>query len=138
MRKCSIVRPTFLVFFLATMTSEAADRILLTRIGPSQAALMLSNSDGSGEVALTKGTLDYNPSWSADGRWIAFTSERDGSADLYRMHADGSGVERLTDDPSYDDQAFSPDGEQVSSFPHGRWGRRICGFSICKRKWRIR
>ena len=96
------------------MASNAADRILLTRIGPSQAPLMLSNSDGSGEVALTKGTLDYNPSWSADGRWIVFTSERDGSADLYRMRANGSGVEQLTDDPSYDDQAaFSPDGKQI-------------------------
>ena len=30
------------------------------------------------------------------------------------MHPDGSGVERLTDDPSYDDQAaFSPDGNRI-------------------------
>ena len=41
-----------------------------------------------------------------------FTSERGGPADLYRIHPDGSGLERLTDDPAYDDQgAFAPDGK---------------------------
>jgi Tol biopolymer transport system component len=102
------------VFCAAALVSSAADRILMTRLGPSKASLMIADLDGTGERALTEGTLDYNPAWSADGKWIAFTSERNGSADLYRMHADGSGVERLTDDPSYDDQAaFSPDGDQI-------------------------
>jgi Tol biopolymer transport system component len=105
--------PIFLLCSTA-MLCCAADRILLTRLGPSEASLMISNPDGSEERALTKGTLDYNPAWSPDGDWIAFTSERNGSADLYRMHADGSAVERLTDDPSFDDQAaFSPDGSQI-------------------------
>src|SRR5580704_5893201 len=93
------------VFCWVALVSSAADRILMTRLGPSEASLMISNRDGSEERALTKGSLDYNPAWSADAKWIAFTSERNGSADLYRMHADGSGVERLTDDPSNDDQA---------------------------------
>src|SRR5262249_47924507 len=49
-----------------------------------------------------------------DGKSIVFTSERDGSADLYRIHPDGSGLERLTDSPAYDDQAaFAPDGTQL-------------------------
>jgi TolB protein len=105
--------PAF-AFCLAALVSSAADRILMTRLGPSQASLMISNLDGTGERALTTGALDYNPAWSADGKWIAFTSERNGSADLYRMHNDGSGVERLTEDPSYDDQAaFSPDGHRM-------------------------
>jgi TolB protein len=70
---------------------------------------------GSGERALTQpGTLDYNPAWSPSGDWILFTSERAGSADLYRIHPDGTGLDRLTDDPAYDDQgALSPDGKQV-------------------------
>ena len=106
--------PVF-VFCFAALVSSAADRILMTRLGPSEASLMISNLDGTGERAITKGALDYNPAWSADGKWIAFTSERNGSADLYRMHADGSGVERLTEDPSYDDQAaFSPDGNRIA------------------------
>lgn len=43
-----------------------------------------------------------------------FTSERDGSADLYHARPNGADLERLTDSPAYDDQAaFSPDGRQI-------------------------
>jgi Tol biopolymer transport system component len=100
-----IMKLLVFVFCAAALVSSAADRILMTRLGPSKASLMIADLDGTGERALTEGTLDYNPAWSADGKWIAFTSERNGSADLYRIRADGSGVERLTNDPSYDDQA---------------------------------
>lgn len=99
---------------MSTLYCAATDRILYTRLGPSEENLFVSSADGSGERALTKGTLDYNPAWSPDGKWIAFTSERDGSADLYRVRTDGSGLERLTDDPAFDDQAaFSADSSQI-------------------------
>jgi Tol biopolymer transport system component len=99
----------------ASSSGRAAERILLDRIGPSQATLYVAQADGSGEHALLPpGNLDYDPAWSPKGDWIAFTSERDGSAELYRVHPDGTGLERLTDNPAYDDQAaFSPDGKQV-------------------------
>jgi len=59
-------------------------------------------------------SLDYNPSFSADRKWIVFTSERAGSADIYRVHPDSSGLERLTYDPAFDDQAaLSPDGSTL-------------------------
>jgi len=95
--------------------SLGADRILMDRLGPTQATLFVSKADGSGERAITQsGSLDYDPSWSPTGDWIVFTSERGGSADLYRIHPDGTGLERLTDNPAYDDQgAFSPDGKRL-------------------------
>src|SRR5258708_38679114 len=103
-----------LLVFATTLGCTAAERILMTRLGPSQSSLLVSNADGSGEQKLTEGNLDYDPAWSPDGQWIVFTSERDGSADRYRMRPDCSGVERRTDDPAYDDQAaFSPDGNRL-------------------------
>jgi Tol biopolymer transport system component len=93
----------------------AADRILFDRLGPTEARIFISNADASAERPLTEpGSMDYNPSWSQKGDWIVFTSERGGSADLYRIHPDGTGIERLTDAPAYDDQsAFSPDGTRI-------------------------
>lgn len=99
----------------AGMLDAEPNRIVFSRIGPFETGLFISHADGSGERALLKpGTLDYDPVWSPDGQWIVFTSERDGSADLYRVKLDGSALERLTDSPAYDDQAaFSPDGTQL-------------------------
>lgn len=93
----------------------AADRILEDRLGPTQATLYVANADGTGERALSQpGSFDYDPSWSPRGDWIAFTSERTGPAELFRIHPDGSGVEQLTDEPAYNDQAaFSADGKHI-------------------------
>jgi len=92
--------------------------MLMNRLAPSKMVLYIASADGSGERSLlpTSG-FDYNASFSPDGKWIVFTSERNGlgQADLYRVHQDGSALERLTNDPALDDQAaFSPDGEQIA------------------------
>ena len=104
-----------LTFAVTSISCPAAKRILLDRLGPTQATVFVSNADGSGERVLTHSeSLDYDPSWSVKGDWIVFTSERAGSADLYRIHPDGTGLEGLTSDPAYDDQgAFSPDGKRI-------------------------
>ena len=82
---------------------------------PGQIGLFIANADGGDERPLV------SPAESTTTRrgrrtatWIVFTSERNGSADLYRVKPDGSGLERLTDSPAYDDQAaFSPEGKQL-------------------------
>jgi hypothetical protein len=49
------------------------------------------------------------------GEFIAFTSERDGNAEIYIMNADGSNPQRLTNDPAYDAwPVWSPDGSQIA------------------------
>ena len=92
--------------------------MLMNRIGPSASELYIANFDGSGErKLLAEPVFDYHASYSADGKWMVFTSERTGrgQADIYRAHLDGTAVERLTDSEAVDDQAaLSPDGTQVA------------------------
>jgi len=90
-------------------------RIVFALNAPARSGLFLADTDGKNEHPLLPATgRDYNASFSADGKWVIFTSERGGSADIYRVRPDGTGLERLTEGPSYDDQAaLSPDGRTL-------------------------
>jgi Tol biopolymer transport system component len=59
-------------------------------------AVFVMNADGSGLRKLTQG--GSQPSWSPDGRRIAFVSQRDGNEDIWLMNADGSAQRNLTRD----------------------------------------
>ena len=64
---------------------------------PGQIGLFISNADGSDEHPLLASPgVDYDPVWSPDGKSIVFTSERNGSADLFRVNSDGTGLTQLT------------------------------------------
>jgi len=55
----------------------------------------------TGEVtALTRGEGDSeSPSWSPDGRYLTFCSNRLGTSQIFIMRADGSGVRRISNQP---------------------------------------
>jgi Tol biopolymer transport system component len=107
---------------LTLMAAEASKArpgpLLLNRIGPSASQIFIANADGTNERKLIdSGSLDYNASFSADGAWIVFTSERDGlgNSNVYRARVDGTQAERLTDSEAVDDaSAMSPDGSKLA------------------------
>ena len=77
--------------------------------------LWTSRPDGTDLKRLTdRPGYDAEATVSVDGKWIVFTSKRDGDVDLYKMRPDGSGLTRLTKDIGYDGGAFfSHDGKQL-------------------------
>ena len=76
------------------------------------------NSDGSGLVRLTDGPADAQPSWSPDGRRIAFTRRVGTSfvSDVYIMDSDGSStVQRLARGATLGaGPTWSPDGKHIA------------------------
>jgi len=78
--------------------------------------IFTARPDGSDLRRLTDSPgYDAESTVSTDGRWIVFTSMRDGrDLDLYKMHPDGSELTRLTHTLGYDGGAFfSRDGKWI-------------------------
>ncbi len=83
------------------------------------------NADGTGARQLTSSRFDAaaggGPSWSPDGRRLAFTRGNRSCADpacggdIHVMSADGADVVNITNHPAEDqDPAWSPDGELIA------------------------
>jgi len=74
--------------------------------------------DGSAAVNVSNSpAYDGWPMWSPDGRWLVFSSNRDGVAmtgQIYRIRADGTGLRRITQgDWSRVQPSFSADGKRL-------------------------
>lgn len=102
----------------ALAASGARDVMLINEVRPAGSELYMASADGTMNRKLFSDSgFDYHASFSADGRWIVFTSERGGlgQADLYRVHPDGSELQRLTDSSTFEDQGvLSPDNAQLA------------------------
>jgi TolB protein len=73
-------------------------------------------ADGSRPRRLTwNAGVDADPTWSSDGRRIAFESKRGESSEIYVMNADGGGQRRLTrEGEDGGDPAWAPDGRRIA------------------------
>ncbi|PKM41757.1 MAG: hypothetical protein CVV03_11605 [Firmicutes bacterium HGW-Firmicutes-8] len=76
-------------------------------------------------VNLTKGNgkeINYHPSWSPDGKKIAFTNSSGRHIEVYVMESTGENIQRITDNSwSEESPAWSPDGTKLIYTSH-RYG----------------
>jgi uncharacterized repeat protein (TIGR01451 family) len=81
----------------------------------TQVAFM--NDDGTNPVTVASSAYNSNPSISRDGHRIVFTHSDTGGFDddIYTINLDGSGLRRLTNNPTWDlEPSSSPDGSKIA------------------------
>jgi dipeptidyl aminopeptidase/acylaminoacyl peptidase len=70
------------------------------------------SSGGASQQLITSDKNDYSPRWSADGKWIAFLSTREGAPQIFVAGADGSNPRKVTSVPEgVGEFIWSPDGK---------------------------
>jgi TolB protein len=79
----------------------------------------------------THRAIDTEGTWSPDGRYIYFTSDRSGGPQIYRMLATGGSPERVTFEGSYNARPrLSPDGTRLAMVHNDRGNYRIAVMNI--------
>jgi len=70
--------------------------------------------------------IDTEGTWSPDGRYIYFTSDRAGGPQIYRVPASGGNAERVTFEGSYNARPrLSPDGKKLAMVTNDQGAFRI-------------
>ncbi len=82
----------------------------------------------------THRAIDTEGTWSPDGRYIYFTSDRSGGPQVYRVRATGGTPERVTFEGSYNARPrLSPDGKRMAVVHNDRGNFRIAVMDLERR-----
>jgi TolB protein len=133
-----------LVRFSGARPASNEGRIVFDRNG----GIWVMDADGKNEQQLTaplqrangnNSQNDHQPTWSPDGRQIAFSRWTDDGnwSDIYIMNVDGSDIRRLTISPEdAGNPAWSPDGKHIAfdrsiyEKKDGQWQKKRLGIYV--------
>ena len=90
--------------------------------------------DGGRALRLTDNIgFEINPVWTPDGKYIAFSSDRNGNFDVFVMSADGGAPRQLTfrDSPDYV-TGWSPDGKYIIFHTPGKLHHFYRNYNVYK------
>lgn len=104
-----------LLIFSETILANQPDRLFYSSFRAQDWDIYLSTDSGVNFSKVTNDpTLDYEPTFSPDGRWLIFTSERNGNPSLFIKSTEAPDIPArlLIDSNAMQDQAqLSPDGK---------------------------
>jgi TolB protein len=112
------------------------NKIVFTGFGDNATNVFIMDPDGSNRVQLTSNTgrVNNHPAVSRDGRQIAFTSDRTGRNQIWRMDIDGRNQRQVTFGEGTRERAqypaLSPDGTEVYFIRYGEGPASIWKVSI--------
>jgi TolB protein len=82
----------------------------------------------------THRAIDTEGTWSPDGRYIYFTSDRAGGPQIYRIPATGGTPERITFEGSYNARPrLSPDGTRLAMVHNDRGNYRVAVMNLARK-----
>ncbi len=97
------------------MTGKRFVHAIVTQGVPALRILDVASGRVEREVPLPDVSEIYSPTWSPDGRQVAFCGQAGGFTDLFLYDLEASNLTRLTNDPYADLQpAWSPDGKAIA------------------------
>lgn len=122
------------------LTSSEQPRVRRSSVSPigkkiaflSRYRIHVRDWDKQNDVDITPVPREhFLPSWSPDGKEIAFTTDRNNDAEIYVMNIDGSNSRNLTWSPMSSDMSpsWSPDGKEIT-FISNRNGKKFELFKM--------
>jgi TolB protein len=105
-----------LVLSLLAMNAWSVGTISFTSDRAGNLDVYTIDTNGENLINLTNHVADdYSPTWSPDGRFVAYVSERDGNPEIYVMELNTKEQRRLTNHKATDlDPAWSPNRRTIA------------------------